>query len=143
MHGYELLHARQRLRSILRRNASLEGFTTGAFLALDERELVRHADARDQSAQGIAVKQRLVLLGLGQVNLSAASIASAWRLDAATIAGWNAVPLLDRSGRAREIEQQVLDELPGAPTPLPRVALAGPRPRAPRHCYASGGRETR
>lgn len=141
MHGYELLHARQRLRSILRRNASLEGFTTGAFLALDEQELAIHADARDQSAQGIAVKQRLVLLGLDPVNLSAAPIASAWRLDVATITGWNAVPLLDRSGRARQIEQEVLDELPGAPMPLPRVVPAGAR--WPRHSYASGGRETR
>jgi hypothetical protein len=124
MEGYELLHARQRLRSILRRTASLEGFSTGAFLALDEQELVKRADLADQSAQGDAVKRHLILLGLSQMNLSLAAIAAAWHLDVATIAAWTSVPVVDRSGRAGEIEQQVLDELPRPPAPPRRVARA-------------------
>ncbi len=117
MGGYELLQARQRLRGILRRNASLEGSSTGAFLALDEEELVKRADLADQSAQGDAVKRHLILLGLSQLNLSIAAIATAWQLDVATVAAWRSVPLVDRSGRANEIEQQVLDELPRASEP--------------------------
>ena len=115
MRGYELLHARQRLRRILRRSASLEGFTTGAFLALDEQELVARADPDDHSAQGYAVKQRLILLALGHVEIPPAAIATAWHLDHLALASAKAIPLLDGSGRAREIEQQVLDELPETP----------------------------
>ena len=99
MHGYELLHARQRLRRI-------------------------------------AVEQRLILLGLRHVNLSMATIAAAWHLDPATLADRNSVPLLDRSGRAREIEQQVLDEVPGVQTPPHRGVSAGAR------SYACGVRGT-
>jgi hypothetical protein len=124
MGQYDLLHARQRLRGILRRTASLEGSSRGAFLALDEKELVKRADLADQSAQGDAVKRHLILLGLSQLNLSIAAIASAWDLDVATVAAWKSVPLVDPSGRASEIEQQVLDELPRTPEPGPHIAPA-------------------
>jgi hypothetical protein len=131
MRGYELLHARQRLREILRRSASLEGFTTGAFLALDRQELIMRADPGDQSAQGHAVKQRLILLGLSQVGVPPAAVGTAWRLDEAALGAVASIPLLDRSGRADAIEQQVLDELPDTPQ-------SGVGSRAPRRAHAHG-----
>jgi hypothetical protein len=133
MRGYDLLHARQRLRGILRRSASLEGFTTGAFLALDQQELVSRADPDDQSAQGYAVKQRLILLGLSQADVAPAVIATAWHLDEAVLDAVRSVPLLDRSGRARAIEQQVLDQLPETPSPDP--ASTSPRDVRPRSAW--------
>jgi hypothetical protein len=131
MRGYELLHARQRLREILRRSASLEGFTTGAFLALDHQELVMRADPGDQSTQGHAVKQRLILLGLSQMHVAPATVATAWHLDEAALAAVASIPLLDRSGRADAIEQQVLDELPETPP-------SGVGARSPRGAHRHG-----
>lgn len=83
------------------------------------------ADPDDQTAQGHAVKQRLILLGLSQVDVSPAAVATAWRLDEAALAAVASIPLLDRSGRADAIEQQVLDELPD--TPQSGVGSRSPR----------------
>lgn len=122
MQGYELQQARQLRRTELRRAASGVGFGSSNFLVLDAHELCQRADLGDVGAQGNAVKRWLVLDALARQNVPDAQIAAAWNVSEALLASWKQGPLLDRTGIAAAIDQQVLDELPETPEPGRYVA---------------------
>lgn len=117
MRGYELQQARALARTQRRRAASMAGFGGQDFLALDEEELLKRADLADQSAQGNAVKRRLILDRLENVTGDLAAVARAWNMTPETLASFRRIPLLDASGLAAAIDEAVVAENPETPEP--------------------------
>lgn len=117
MRGLQLQQERLKRRTELRRIASDRGYTAGAFLALDQVELLQRADLGDGGARGNAVKRRLILMGLASASVASATAAAAWAIQPAMLDELTRVPLLDRAGLAGAIDMQVLEELPETAEP--------------------------
>jgi hypothetical protein len=112
MFGYGTDHGRQLLRAELRRAASRDGFAAGAFLALDQEDLLQRASLDDVGAHGNAVKRRLILTALRSTGATPEQIAEAWGTDVPALDAVMRPPLLDRDGTAVAIEKQVVADVP-------------------------------
>jgi hypothetical protein len=112
MSSYQTDLGRQLRRTELRRAASRDGFTAGAFLALDQEELLQRASLDDVNSHGNTVKRRLVLTALRSTGATLEQIAEAWGTDVPALDAAMRTPLLDRDGTAAAIEKQVEADVP-------------------------------
>jgi hypothetical protein len=112
VYDYEADRARQLRRDELRRAASRDGFVAGAFLALDQEELLQRASLADVGSHGNTVKRRLVLIALRSTGATPEQIAEAWRTNVPALDALMRTPLLDHDGQAAAIEKQVETEIP-------------------------------
>lgn len=122
MRGYELQKARGDLRVELRRLHSLGGFQSRTFLALDEEDLFYRANVDDVSAHGRVVQRRLILDSLANVSGGIEAVARAWHTTTADLEELRRMRLLDASGIAEQIEQEVIKQHPETPEPGRYVA---------------------
>ncbi len=98
----QALHNQDRLR--LRRAAV---FNMAGARALDAEDLLGAAAGGDQTARGNVVKRRLVMRALLTLGIEAGEIATAWHLTDDEVYADLRAPLLDESGVAQAIEQEL------------------------------------
>lgn len=117
MQGWELKQDRDRLRRQERETARRALLGAGTALALDEEDLIRGAALDNVSSWGNAVKRRLVLVGLLNLQVSKETIAKVWSVSLEQIADWMRPNIIDRSGYAAEIDAAVEKAIPATQSP--------------------------